>query len=90
MKRKSKPRPDVPLTQSSERTGIENKWFAFNGPHQAKRRDAVSCSPKCRVWLRRHPEIIAQCKYEMKLLAKNPFDVMERMVGDRRRVRHIN
>jgi len=23
--------PDVPLTQSSERTGIENKWFAFTG-----------------------------------------------------------
>ena len=23
--------PDVPLTQSSERTGIENKWFALTG-----------------------------------------------------------
>lgn len=23
------PGPDVPLTQSSERTGIENKWFAL-------------------------------------------------------------
>ena len=23
--------PDVPLTQSSERTGIENKWFAVTG-----------------------------------------------------------
>src|SRR2546430_7270359 len=25
------PGPDVPLTQSSERTGIENKWFALTG-----------------------------------------------------------
>jgi hypothetical protein len=25
------PGPDVPLTQSSERTGIENKWFALIG-----------------------------------------------------------
>jgi hypothetical protein len=25
------PGPDVPLTQSSERTGIENKWFALAG-----------------------------------------------------------
>jgi hypothetical protein len=25
------PRPDVPLTQSSERTGIENQWFALTG-----------------------------------------------------------
>jgi len=23
--------PDVPLTQSSERTGIENQWFALTG-----------------------------------------------------------
>ena len=23
------PGPDVPLTQSSERTGIENQWFAL-------------------------------------------------------------
>jgi hypothetical protein len=23
--------PDVPLTQSSERTGIENNWFALTG-----------------------------------------------------------
>ena len=25
------PGPDVPLTQSSERTGIENQWFALTG-----------------------------------------------------------
>ena len=25
------PGPDVPLTQSSESTGIENKWFALTG-----------------------------------------------------------
>jgi len=25
------PGPDVPLNQSSERTGIENKWFALTG-----------------------------------------------------------
>jgi hypothetical protein len=25
------PGPDVPLTQSSERTGIENKWYALTG-----------------------------------------------------------
>ena len=25
------PGPDVPLTQSSQRTGIENKWFALTG-----------------------------------------------------------
>jgi hypothetical protein len=25
------PGPDVPLTQSSERTGIETKWFALTG-----------------------------------------------------------
>ena len=25
------PAPDVPLTQSSERTGIETKWFALTG-----------------------------------------------------------
>src|SRR5438034_6493736 len=25
------PGPDVPLTQTSERTGIENKWFALTG-----------------------------------------------------------
>jgi hypothetical protein len=25
------PGPDVPLTQSSERTGIENNWFALTG-----------------------------------------------------------
>jgi hypothetical protein len=25
------PGPNVPLTQSSERTGIENKWFALTG-----------------------------------------------------------
>jgi hypothetical protein len=25
------PGPDVPLTQSSDRTGIENNWFALTG-----------------------------------------------------------
>jgi hypothetical protein len=25
------PGPDVPLTQSSERTGIENNWYALTG-----------------------------------------------------------
>ena len=25
------PGPDLPLTQSSERTGIENQWFALTG-----------------------------------------------------------
>jgi hypothetical protein len=25
------PGPDVPLTQSPERTGIENQWFALTG-----------------------------------------------------------
>src|SRR5437870_7611658 len=25
------PGPDVPLTQNSERTGIENRWFALSG-----------------------------------------------------------
>ena len=25
------PGPDVPLTQSSERAGIENQWFALTG-----------------------------------------------------------
>jgi hypothetical protein len=25
------PRPDVPLTQGSERTWIENQWFALTG-----------------------------------------------------------
>jgi hypothetical protein len=25
------PAPDVPLTQSPERTGIENQWFALTG-----------------------------------------------------------
>jgi len=34
------PGPDVPLNQSSERTGIENKWFALTGRVVALKVDA--------------------------------------------------
>jgi hypothetical protein len=34
------PGPDVPLTQSSERTGIENKWFTVTGRVVALRVEA--------------------------------------------------
>src|SRR4029450_3008324 len=63
------PGPDVPLTQSSERTGIENKWFALTGRviglkvefPEKKNKRTLTDKKKKRGWPRiRTPRILAR------------------------------